>query len=140
MAFYTNGKGVPLDDAHGTVWFHGSPERLTTLAGGSAITRNRRLAEAFSHKPTILSVASDGHIRHNGTRPGFLYAVDEPVTPEDAEVHPGIVRSDAWEWTTKRDLKLKLLCPTTLSRGERIGPLRALLMRAGTRIAAASPR
>ena len=23
MAFYTNGKGNPLDDAQGTAWFHG---------------------------------------------------------------------------------------------------------------------
>ena len=140
MAFYTNGKGAPLDDVQGTVWFHGSPKRLTTLAAGSAITRNRRLAEAFSHKPSMLSVSDDGHIRHNGTRSGLLYAVNEPTTTEDAAVHPGIVRSDAWEWTTKRDLKLKLLGATTLSRGERIGPLQNLLMRAGTRIAVAFKR
>lgn len=140
MAYYTDGKGFPLDDAHGTAWFHGSPEKLTILAAGSAITRNRRLAEAFSHKPSILSVSKNGHIRHNGTKLGFLYVVDEPVGSEDAEVHPGIVRSDPWEWTTKRGLKLKLLGATTLTRGERIGRLQAVLMRAGTKLAVALKR
>ncbi len=118
MPFYTNAQGVPLDDVDGAQWFHGSPERLTTLTAGSAITRNRRLAEAFSHKPTLLSVSNRGRIRHNGKRPGFLYVVDELVGAEDAESHPAVVRTDPWEWTTKRDLKLRLVGRTTISAGE----------------------
>ena len=139
-AFYTTGKGAPLDDAQSKAWYHGSPERLTTLSAGSAITRNRRLAEAFSHKPSTMSVSNSGHIRHDGTKPGYLYVVDEPVSGDDAEVHPGIVKSDPWEWTTKRDLKLRLVGTTTLSRDERIGRLRTVLMRAGPVIAVAFKR
>ena len=91
MAFYTDGKGLPVDDAGSRTWFHGSPRRLTVLTAGSAITRNRRLAEAFSHKPTILSIANDGSIKHDGVMAGYLYQIDEFVSEEDAAVHPGIV-------------------------------------------------
>ena len=61
MSFYTDGKGLPMDDADNPLWFHGSPRQLTTLATGSAMTRNKRLAEAFSHKPTIMSFAVRPH-------------------------------------------------------------------------------
>lgn len=134
-AFYTDGKGHPLDDAQSNEWYHGSPEKLSMLLAGSAITRNRRLAEAFSHKPTIMSVSNNGHIRHDGRKPGYLYVVDEPVGDDDAEVHPGIVQSDPWELTTKRDLKLNLVGSTIITRDEKLSKIRAMLMRAGTRIA-----
>lgn len=113
MPFSTDGKGPKLDDANATTWFHGSPERLTVLAARSAITRNRQLAEAFSHKPTRLSVANDGTVEHNGTVPGYLYAVDEEVGIDDAAPHPAVSGDDPWEWTTTRDLKLRLIGRTT---------------------------
>ena len=87
-----------------------------------------------------MSISNSGHIRHNGTKPGFLYVIDESVSDQDAKVHPGIVKSDPWEWTTKRDLKLRLVGTTTLSRDERIGWLRTVLMRAGAGIAVALRR
>ena len=135
MSFYTDGKGLPMDDADNPLWFHGSPRQLTTLATGSAMTRNKRLAEAFSHKPTIMSFANDGTIKHDGVMDGYLYQIDEPVSERDAEVHPGIVKSDPWEWTTKRDLKLKLLEQTTVLPSQKIGKFKAAMMRVGTRLA-----
>ncbi len=135
MSFLTDGKGVPMDDPACPLWFHGSPALLTALAAGSAMTRNKRLAEAFSHKPTLLAFASDGTIRHNGMRDGYLYQIDEPIGEGDAEVHPGIMQTDAWEWTTRRELKLKLLGKTTVQPSQRIGRLEAATMRIGTRLA-----
>ena len=129
MSFFTNRRGLPMDEADSRFWFHGSPTRLTILAVGSAITRNKRLAEAFSHKPAIMSFGRDGTIKHSGTLDGYLYQIDEPISEEDAEVHPGIAKSDAWEWTTKRELKLKLLEQTTVRPSEKIGRIKYALMR-----------
>jgi hypothetical protein len=134
MSFFTNRKDLPMDDADSLFWFHGSPRQLTTLGAGSAMTRNKRLAEAFSHKPTIMCFANDGTIKHNGTMDGYLYQIDEPISERDAEVHPGIVRGDAWEWTRKRDLKLKLLERTTVILSQRIGKIKAALICTGTHL------
>ena len=76
-----------MDKAESPFWYYGSPTQLTILAAGSAITRNKRLAEAFSHKPTIMSFSYDGTIRHNGIKDGYLYQIDEPISKEDAEMH-----------------------------------------------------
>lgn len=131
MSFLTNNKGTSMDDSDSYVWFHGSPVKLDTLAAGSAITRNRKLAEAFSHKPALLRYGSDGAIKHTGRVDGFLYQVDEEVSPRDARVHPGIRPHDPWEWTTQRDLRLKLIGPTTVAPSEKLGPLEAAVLRAG---------
>jgi hypothetical protein len=135
MSFLTNKKGASMDDSGSYVWFHGSPRDLKTLGAGSAITRNRKLAEAFSHKPALLEFGGDGTIRHTGVEEGFLYQVDEPLGEGDVVVHPGIRRSDPWEWTTQRDLRLRLVGPTVLTRSERMGPLRAAVLRAGAKAA-----
>lgn len=120
MAFHTDGKGVPLDDEGSDVWYHGSPEALTTLSAGSSITRNRRLAEAFSHKPSRMSISNNGHISHNGTTAGYLYVIDEPVGEEDAHVHAGIDTNDPWEWITEREFRLRLIGVTTVSPEDRL--------------------
>ena len=133
-AFFTDGKGAPMDIVDSPMWYHGSPTLLTTLAAGSAITRNKDLAKAFSHKPSLLAFSDDGTIRHNGTMEGYIYEIDEPVTQADAHVHPGIVQSDAWEWTTDRDLKLRLIERTQVEQSEKLGCLKAALMGLGTRL------
>jgi hypothetical protein len=58
-------------------WYHGSPNVLTILSSGSTITQLRWLAEVFSHKPEIVSVADDGSFQHNGRAAGYLYQVDK---------------------------------------------------------------
>ncbi|MBN1934617.1 MAG: hypothetical protein JW934_08120 [Anaerolineae bacterium] len=91
------------------IWYHGSPLQLTVLRQGSTITRDRHLAEVFSHKPEIVSLEDDGTIRHNGTLPGFLYRIDEPVGEDDVYPHPRTTMGPGKEWLTRRDLKLALI-------------------------------
>lgn len=65
-------------------WYHGSPEKLTTLKAGSSITPFMEVAKAYSHKPERLelSVAEDTEkkqihieVKHDGIRPGYIYQV-----------------------------------------------------------------
>ncbi len=109
MSFTTSGATPRIDHPGSTTWYHGSSEDLTELRAGSSITRNKELAVAFSHRPTELSVADDGAIRHNGTTPGCLYVVDEAVGAGDVRVHPSCSPDDPWEWVTQRPLRLKRL-------------------------------
>jgi len=113
--FITDGKGKPLDDAESQSWYHGSPLPLEVLATGSSITRNRGLAIAFSHKPTLLEVSDDGEISHDGEQNGYLYEVAEPVSLEEIYVHPkvkAVAPNAPWEWLTKRAFRLKLIQET----------------------------
>lgn len=89
-------------------WYHGSPEELAVLRIGSTITQDRALAAAFSHKPSLL-VQDDGRIRHNGQRPGFLFAIAEPVNSDDIVLVPGSTMGSGQEWLTRRPLRLTLL-------------------------------
>ncbi len=104
--------GVPphLDDG---AWFHGSPLKLDVLASGSTVTRCRAAAEAFSHKPTWVSVGDEERpvtFEHNGVLPGYLYVVDEPVADGDLHPHPrSSFKSGGLEWITDRPLRLRLL-------------------------------
>lgn len=91
-------------------WYHGSNHLFDTLREGSTITQWRQLAEAFAHKPTQLSYEEDGSIQHNGTQPGYLYAIDEPVKPgKDVCQHPRSTMDENAEFLTMRPLKLRLL-------------------------------
>jgi hypothetical protein len=90
-------------------WYHGSPLELTTLLTGSTITQRRDLARIFSHKPMIVSFEDDGRIKHNGTQPGYLYIIDEEISPEDVEAHPRTTMGPGDEWLTHRELRLRLL-------------------------------
>jgi len=110
--FFDDGKGKPLGNAEGRVWYHGTPLVLATLAAGSSITRNRELAVAFSHRPTRIDVSDDGAIRDNGTAEGYLYEVDEPVAPDDIHPHPACKDGDPWELVTHRPLRLRLIQKT----------------------------
>ncbi|HOT91804.1 MAG TPA: hypothetical protein PLJ78_09950 [Anaerolineae bacterium] len=90
-------------------WYHGSPFVLTTLRVGSTITQRRDLARIFAHKPMIVCIDDDGHIKHNGTQPGYLYIIDEAVAPEDVEAHPRTTMGPGDEWLTHRELRVRLL-------------------------------
>ena len=92
------------------LWYHGSNVLFDVLRTGSTITQWRTLAEAFSHKPTALGYEDDGTITHNGSEPGYLYVIDEPVTVGvDIYPHPRTTMDENAEFLTGRPLKIKLL-------------------------------
>lgn len=101
-------------------WYHGSPLDLGVLAVGSTITRDRHLAEVFSHKPAIVSIEDDGTIKHNGTAPGLLYRVGEEVQPGDVYPHPRSSMEAGKEWLTRRELRLALIGPVEIVDAERL--------------------
>jgi hypothetical protein len=101
-------------------WYHGSPHPLTYLHEGSTITRDRHLAEVFSHKPTIVSAGDDGTLRHNGARAGFLYRVAEEVGPDDVYPHPHSSMEPGKEWLTRRALQVEAIGPTQIVETERL--------------------
>lgn len=97
------------------VWYHGSSERFTLLRAGSTITQWRALAEAFSHKPQALSYEDDGSIRQNGTLPGYLYVIDEPISPGmDIAPHPRTTMDANVEFLTKRPLRVRCIAEVPL--------------------------
>ena len=96
-------------DPHGT-WYHGSDQVFTELRTNSTITQWRELAEAFSHRPSGLGYDDDGVITHNGTRPGHLYIIDEPITlGVDVVPHPRTTMDPNAEFLTTRPLKVKMI-------------------------------
>ncbi len=102
------------------IWYHGSPLCLITLLKDSTITRDRHLAEVFSHKPEIVSVDDDGTIKHSGTVPGYLYRIAEHVEPGDVYPHPNSSMGPDLEWLTTRELRLELIGPTTVRDDEQL--------------------
>jgi hypothetical protein len=94
----------------GQCWYHGSPLKLRQLRAGSSVTRNRRLAIAFPHSPTLVSVWDDGRIKHNGTQLGYLYCISLPLDRDDLTPHPRSTMSAGQEFLTTRALPLTLLC------------------------------
>lgn len=97
-----------LDDGD---WYHGSPYVLDVLATGSTVTRSRVVAEAFSHKPTCVGLDESAdaiRVCHNGTQPGYLYVVDEPVGKDDVRAHPhSAYQAGGLEWLATRPLRLR---------------------------------
>lgn len=94
-------------------WFHGSNQKFEVLRAGSTITPRRELAEAFSHKPAMLSIADDGTILHNGTEYGYLYEIEEPLSlDQDIYEHPRTTIGKNMEFLTRRPLRVKLLWDT----------------------------
>jgi len=92
-------------------WYHGSNCRFDVLREGSTITQWRELAEAFSHKPTALGYDDDGVILHNGTEPGYLYEIDEPIeVGDDVYQHPRTTMDANAEFLTRRELRVRLIC------------------------------
>jgi hypothetical protein len=89
-------------------WFHGSPFALKMLRKGSSITQIENLAQAFSTRPSMVSVSDDGKIRHNGQSKGRIYRV-AGITANDVYQHPRSSIGSGWEWLTKRDFELEFL-------------------------------
>lgn len=90
------------------VWYHGSNVEFDTLREGSTVTQWRELAEAFSHKPTMLCIEDDGSIWHNGAEGGWLYVIDESVeVGKDVYPHPRTTMEENAEWLTQRALKVR---------------------------------
>lgn len=93
------------------IWYHGSDQVFSELRAGSTVTQWRELAEAFSHKPSALGYDDDGEIRHNGTKKGYLYVIDEPVeVGMDIYQHPRTTMDENAEFLTKRPLKVRMVC------------------------------
>ena len=88
-------------------WFHGSSLELETLRKGSTVTQFEKLAQIFSHKPSIVSVSDNGEIKHNGKVKGRVYRIAEEVTADDIFRHPE--SSTGWEWITDKEFKLEFL-------------------------------
>ena len=93
------------------IWYHGSNMVFSEMKEGSTITQWKELAEAFSHKPSLLSYDDNGTIYHNGTEKGYLYTIDEPITVGiDIYQHPRTVMDENAEFLTKRPIKVKMVC------------------------------
>lgn len=120
---------LPGDSA--AIWFHGSPLELGELQTGSTITPSRDLARVFSHKPELVSLGTDGCIRHNGLVPGYLYAISEEVRSLDITPHPG-ARMPGLEWLTTRPLPLRLIHQTTPRSTEMLTAEEQLALQART--------
>lgn len=101
-------------------WFHGSQQRITVLRAGSSITQEIAIARIFSHRPSLVSQFGDGRIKHDGSTPGYLYIVDEPITQDDMYPHPHPINSSKWEWLTRRELRLRLIAQTRVYAHEHL--------------------
>lgn len=89
-------------------WYHGSNLVFDVLREGSTITQWKALAEAFATKPTMLCIEDDGNIWHNGTEPGVLYVIDEPVSVmADVYPHPRTTMDENAEFLTTRPLRVR---------------------------------
>lgn len=97
------------------IWYHGSNKIFGFLNKGSTITQWKELAEAFSHKPSMLVVDDDNRIYHNGNDYGYLYIIDEPVEiGKDIYAHPRTTMDKGLEFLTKRKLKVKMIAEVGL--------------------------
>lgn len=92
------------------IWYHGSNKVFEILEEGSTITQWKELAEAFSHKPTILAIDDDNSIYHNGKEYGYLYIIDEPIEMDkDIYPHANSTMAKGLEFLTKRKLKVRFI-------------------------------
>lgn len=97
------------------LWYHGSDRLFTQLREGSTVTQWRALAEAFSHKPSVLGYDDDGTIFHNGTAHGYLYLIDEDIAVNrDIYQHPNTSMDPNAEFLTTRPLKVTLIAELPL--------------------------
>lgn len=88
-------------------WYHGSNLEFAVLREGSTITQWKALAEVFAQKPTMLCIEDDGSIWHNGTEPGILYVIDEPIVlGADVYPHPRTTMEENAEFLTMRPLRV----------------------------------
>jgi len=75
-------------------------------------------------------VSDEGRIQHNGTQPGYLYRIAEPVGPDDVCPHPRSTMASGAEWLTRRDLCLELIGPTGVVEEERLSEADVAALRA----------
>ncbi|GHO99200.1 hypothetical protein KSF_092480 [Reticulibacter mediterranei] len=101
-------------------WYHGSQQELTMLRVGSSVTQEKAIARAFSHRPTYLSIADDGGVKHDGVMPGYLYIILEEIDPHDVTPHPHPVNATRWEWLTTRELRVQLIEYTQVQPEEKL--------------------
>ncbi|HEY3290485.1 MAG TPA: GNAT family N-acetyltransferase [Anaerolineae bacterium] len=92
---------------------------MSELRIHSTITQHRRLAEVFSHKPTLVCIEDDGTIQHDGRLTGKLYRVEQ-VRAEDIIPHLTSSMEPGMEWVTTRPLPLTLLGPVPITQDESI--------------------
>ena len=113
-----------------TIWYHGSPCEIDMLLPDSTVTPWRALAEAFSHKPPMLSIDDDGTITHNGAAFGYLYRIAEPVVPgRDVVAHPRSSMGKNLEYLTTCPLRLALIASTGAPTADEIARAQAILAR-----------
>jgi hypothetical protein len=110
-------------------WYHGSQQELTTLCVGSSITQEKAIARAFSHRPSLLSIADDGSVKHNGVTSGYLYIISEEINQHDVVPHPHPVNATRWEWLTTRELRVQLIERTQLQPEEKLTDDEMLLLK-----------
>ena len=104
-------KKLKIEIISNGIWYHGSNMLFTELKAGSTITQWRELAEAFSHKPSMLGYDDDGVIVHNGVEKGYLYIIDEPImVGADVYPHPRTTMDANAEFLTRRELRVRLIC------------------------------
>jgi hypothetical protein len=106
------------DREYRETWYHGSPSSFAILQRGSTVTLDRKLAETFSHKPALVSISSDGVIKHSGTAPGYLYRIAEEIEAGDVTPHPNSSMGEGNEWLTNRDLHVSLIGPVAVLADE----------------------
>jgi hypothetical protein len=95
-------------------WYHGSPQRLTSLRVGSTVTQDRELARIFSHKPAVV-IGNDGKWKHTGPfTQGFIYRLVEQVTEADIVSVPNSSLFSGQEWNTKHAFSLELIAKTSV--------------------------
>ena len=99
-------------------WYYGSPLRITVIKAGSTITQDRSLARIFSHGPTFVSMDEGEIVKHNGKEEGFLYLVADKVGSDNLIPHPEPSLEGGKEWLTIQPIKIHLIGPTKIVRGE----------------------
>ncbi len=59
-------------------------------------------------------------VRHDGSTPGYLYAVAEEIGTGDVRPHPHPVNASGWEWLINRDLELRFIEETRVTDREKL--------------------
>ena len=110
MLKYERGAEMVLEIKYDGIWYHGSNVKFNILREGSTITQWKALAEAFSHKPTLLCYDDNGTVFHNGIEKGYLYVISEPIKiGVDIYQHPRTTMDANAEFLTSKPLKVKMI-------------------------------
>lgn len=106
--YSTRRRGADMTECdYGARWYHGSPEMIAVLRKGSWVTQFKEMAKAFSHKPSLMSLADDCQsVKHDGKVPGFLYMVSESLGPDDVSYLRDTANT---HWQTERDLQISIV-------------------------------